>query len=128
VISQVYHLGRDVVELANGYRETLEVALNRFDGWVEAKGVDPVELTDQMALIRSVEDFEPDEPITVSAYLGPDRVVTRTRCEAEWLKRQPVVAALEMPDLPTPGDSTADFERKRAIAREQLDRLRKANA
>lgn len=128
VISQVYHLGQDVVELGNGYRESLEIALNRFDGWVEAKGVDPVELTDQMALIRSVEDFEPDEPITVSTYLGPDRVVTRTRCEAEWLKRQPVVATLEVPDVPTPGDSTEEFERKRAIAREQIDRLRKANA
>lgn len=126
VISRVFHLGTPRVELENGYVETLDIALNRFDAFVEAKGADPLELAAQMALTREVSDFAPDEPITVSVFFGADRFETRELCKGEWIKRQGPARNLPDVDVTLPPEQAASFEAKRAAARKQLESLKRA--
>lgn len=123
LFATVFHLGHDAVEL-DTYRETLEVALNRWDQAVAA-GRDPHELNAELELVRSVENFPADEPITSAVYFGADRHETRELCRHERMKRanpSPSLPAVELQPMPT-GES---FEEKRQRTKQQLEDLKAA--
>lgn len=102
IIRTVFHLGQDVVQVGE-HRENLELALARWDRAV-TNGADPHELNAELALVRVVENFAPDEPITTSVYFGRKRWETRELCKHERLKRVPAstngLPHVEIPSVP----------------------------
>lgn len=116
-----FHRGRDVVQVGD-YRETLEVALDRWDREVDS-GRDPDELNDELALVRTVENFPVDEPITSSVYFGPDRHETRHLCSHERLKR---MAPGNLPAVNVDPPLGESWTEKQQAARRQLESLRAA--
>lgn len=120
-----FHLGRDrvVVQLSGGssYSENLDRAMGKWDRAVAA-GADPEELNAELELVRVVESFPPEEPITAAVYFGKERHETRELCKHERLKREGPSRGLptvELPDIPA-----APTEDKQAIAKRKLAALR----
>ena len=127
IIRTLFHLGRDGVRLGH-HRETLEIALARWDRAVKA-GADPHELNAELELVRVVEQFAPDEPITTAVYFGRKRQETRELCKHERIKREPAVPIPHLPPVdvdPPPSHVIENVEEKKRIARRQLAALRSA--
>lgn len=125
IFATVFHRGQEAVQVGE-YRETLEIALSRWDHAV-ASGRDPVELNDELALVRAVENFPVDEPITSAVYFGADRHQTRFLCEHERRKRATPTTLLPSVELPTM-PAAESFEEKRLRAKQQLIAAKRASA
>lgn len=128
IFHRQFHLGREFVEIGE-YRETLGTAMRKWDRAVHEQGRDPDELNAELELVRVVENFRPDEPITSMAYFGTNRDGTRMLCEAERLKRQPASALLPRVDVDLPPEESWQEKQRRAsqtahalLERERRDR------
>lgn len=130
-----FHLGQDAVVVGR-YRETLDDAMRYWDQAVK-RGRDPMELNAELELVRVVENFAHDEPITAAVYFGRKRTETRELCRHERIKRQPAAPALPpvSVDPPQPEEDSWTEKQKAAsrtahalIERQRREREARASA